>query len=813
MLRCFLSRLRLALLLCCTPVAGGVALAAPLDEALKALDEGVAEVAVLQIQEQLANPAALDEAQRRLAKTRLAEALLAVDRTAEALAAVRDPEVKAPLLEGRILAAMGDWEGALKVFSQPGLGGEPRAAAGRAECLYALGRLPEAIDALKGIAAGAPPMVALRLGEFYLEAGQTADCTKILAALAPSLNERDRKWKEYLEARLLLLAGRHAEAFERFEALQRNPTSLSNEMMVGAALGMTDARTELISLNAADDILEQYIWKPEHEQSPSFDLLFRKLDMVYSGETNPSMGELQKWAGREPSSRAGYATYYWAKGLARDHKPEAALEKLGDFSRRFANHPMLAEALLMRGQLLAEVGKYAEAQQALDEALRAATTAGQRGRVEMASARAHFSAGEFVLAAAVYRAAGEHAPQFAELAHYNTALSWLHQGNYDRFAGEYREFSARYPKSLLRPALVLEEGLLRARQQDPKARGALEAFIRDFPKSPRVADARLALAELHYVSGEPGEASRILRVVNESPAPVSTAEGADFLAIFVAEAATPVKDEKVIALCRIFIQRHPEPSERLAEVRMKLGQVYFRGGDFASAQTQFEKLAEENPTSPLKEAALFLAGQCSMQRINGMDEAIALFGKVVSLNGPFKLNARLQLAQLQKRLGNEADAVAIYEDILKSNPQGEIKWAAMAGEADNLVTLGAKDARRYEQALALYQQLAAEPGIGSTILHRALYNKGRVLEILDRPDEALAAYYTVVESGSVNPQEYFWFYKAGFDACRLCEKREQWKSAIAIYRKMAAVEGPRAEEAKRQMNSLRLEHFIWEDGK
>ena len=78
------------------------------------------------------------------------------------------------------------------------------------------------------------------------------------------------------------------------------------------------------------------------------------------------------------------------------------------------------------------------------------------------------------------------------------------------------------------------------------------------------------------------------------------------------------------------------------------------------------------------------------------------------------------------------------------------------------------------------------------------------------PEEALAAYYEVVESGLAKPQEYFWFYKAGFDACRLSEDREQWKSAIAIYKKMASIEGPRAEQAKARMDQLRLEHFIWE---
>lgn len=813
---CSHIRLLLAFVALCAPAFG--ASPSPLEKAVRTLNEGVSEVAVVELQQLLAAQPPLEAALRREAKTRLAEAYLAAGRLAEALRQVRDPEVKAPLLEARIDAAAGNWESALALFSAPEIAGDASAVMGKAECLYALGRLPEAIEALLALQPKEkmPACVSLRLGEYYLEQGRNKECVAVLRGVRGSLNEGERKWKEYLEAQILLLEDQNSEAFRRFETLQADPRQATNGMIVGAALGMTNSRSELTGLTAADDILEQFIWK--HPGSPSLGMLFRKLDMIYDGEGSPSLAELQKWAQREPAIRAGYASFYLARALQRDGKPERALEALKHFAGRFQSHPILAEALLLQGRLLAETEKYNEAQKAFDDALRAAPPGGLRGEIEMASARAYFKAGEFVLAATVYRNAGEHTPAFAETAQFNTALSWLHQGNYARFGQEYQEFSRIYPTSALRPDLILEEGLLRARQGDPKAEQALQQFIRDFPENARAADARLALAELHYAVHEPAAASRYLRVLNEHPAPVRTADQADFLAIFVADAATPPDDEKVIALCRDYIERHPEPGnspgdERLAKVRMKLGQVYFRGGDFASAQMQFETLVQESPASPLVEPALFLAAQASTQRMNGVDRAIELFSQVASRNGSFKLHARLQLAELQKRLGKEADAVRLYEDILRSNPQGEVKWAAMAGKADNLVVLGAKEKALNEQALALYEQLAAEPGIGAITLHRALYNKGRCLEILDRPEEALAAYYEVVDSGSSKPQEYFWFYKAGFDACRLSEKREQWKSAIAIYQKMAAVDGPRAEEAKACLTRLRLEHFIWENGK
>ena len=784
---------------------------APLDEALKALDEGVAEVAIVKLQQQLAAPAPLPPELRSLAKTKLAEALLAAGRTDEALRQMQDPEVKAPLLEARIQAAEENWTAALALYSAAAA--DPKAMMGKAECLFALDRLPEAIATLESIAPQSPAAVSLRLGEFYLQQNRPDACARLLSRITAPLNTKESKWKDYLEARLLLAQKTAKEttvAYQRFQALAGDPRNGSGEMLLGSIIGMAASRTELTGLTAADDILEQFIWR--HPESPYLAALFRKLDAVYAGEENPSTVELQKLALREPALRSGFATYYLAKALVREEKPENALAVLENFGGRFPNHPLLSQALLMQGRLLSNSGKFSPSQKAFEEAMLSANRADLRAEIELASASAHFKAGDFVLAATLFHNAGEHCPALMETARFNTALSWLHQGNFQRFAREYQGFCQAFPESPLRAELSLEEGLLRARNGNPEAVAALQKFIHDFPEHLRVPEARLTLAELRYMDNDLAAANQFLQVVNTSPAPSKTAEDSDYLAIFVADDANTPSGEKVIALCRSFIERHPA-SELLPKVRMKLGQIHFRNGDFASAQAQFETLALEAPASPLAEPALFLAAQASTKRIDavGIDRAVELFNNVASRDGPLKFHARLQLAALQNRLGKEADAAKLYDDILRANPAPEIKSAALTGKADNLFALGAKEKTFYEQALAVYGQLASEPGISPVLQHRAFYGEGRCLEKLSRPEEALAAYYRVVDSGTDKPTEYFWFYKAGFDACRLSESREQWKTAIAIYQKMAAMEGPRAEEAKERMTQLRMEHFIWDN--
>ena len=95
--------------------------------------------------------------------------------------------------------------------------------------------------------------------------------------------------------------------------------------------------------------------------------------------------------------------------------------------------------------------------------------------------------------------------------------------------------------------------------------------------------------------------------------------------------------------------------------------------------------------------------------------------------------------------------------------------------------------------------------------NQALYKKASALELLGRPSEALLAYYDVLGRSAAEEREYLWYYKAGFEAARMFEANKEWKSAIGVYEKMAALEGPRSVEARSRIKQLRLEHFIpWE---
>lgn len=127
--------------------------------------------------------------------------------------------------------------------------------------------------------------------------------------------------------------------------------------------------------------------------------------------------------------------------------------------------------------------------------------------------------------------------------------------------------------------------------------------------------------------------------------------------------------------------------------------------------------------------------------------------------------------------------------------------------------MGAVDSTNFSKAIAVFDTLSSQIDVTTYWRNRALYMKGKCLEGQKNPDEAAAVFYDVLQLPNASGEEpdYFWYYKSGFEAGRLMEEGKRWKSAIGLYQKMAALEGPRAEEARARAKQLRLEHFIWEE--
>ncbi len=785
-------------------------------DALRAIDDGIPEVGIEKLWQYLATDPPPDK--RAFATLKLAQALIAAGRADEALktvGALPDGEnAERDFVKAQAFTELGRWADAYPLYHLLSVHDDSRVAVaaklGEAECLNAMNRTPDAIRVLESLK---DPSVSarLRLASFYIEANQIEKCASMLAAITPVTNF-EAKWKHYVEGRLKLARHQTSEAVETFTRVAKDPRGLPESLLVGAQLGMARALAAASGPESADNILEDYI--SQHPGSGYLEILFRQLDQLYEKEENPSNSELQKWAQADKSPRAALAAFYLAKGDLRDKKTERGLQRFTDFVRDYPEHPYTAQAAIIQGKLLLDAGNISEALQAFETAMRKSPDTEFLAEAEIAAGTAHFKQREFVLAAGLFQSASQHSEKQWQVAIFNSALAWLNQGNEEKFLENYKELSTRFPESSFRRDLLLEEGLLRARSGDPRAKDSLTLFVKDFPDHALVPDVRIALAELSFAASRFPEAASYLQAANDGARSGETSERAEYLAIFMADAAEHRDDEKVIQACLKFI-REREGSTLLPEVRMKLGQIYFRREDFANAQTQFEFLATESPSSPLTETALFLAGRSAMRSMNpgGLDRALELFEQVAKLDGPLKLYARQEQAVTKTRLGKETEAIVLYDNILSSKPDAELKFASLCGKGENFLALGSKDPKAFDQAIAVFEKLAAQPDVTASWRNKALYKKAKCLENSDRKAEALAAYYDVLQPQAATDAEpeYFWYYKAGFDAARILEAQEQWKSAIGIYEKIANLEGPRAAEAKSRADQLRLEHFIWDE--
>jgi outer membrane protein assembly factor BamD (BamD/ComL family) len=794
----------------------------PYQTALQAVAHGVPAVAVVKLEELLRSE--LNAEDREQVTLTFARALLDAgdfDKVLLSLDKLAAPAgSEAAFLRASALVGLQRWTEAWSLFRQITAETDSplfvSATLGVAECLRAMGKPGEAIALLESTESDKRfgNAAKLLLADIFLQQREGAKCETLLKEIK-AVGSAEERTVEYLQAQSALFQRRFETALTAFEKVISQPRGVPESVFAGATLGVAEARARLKGPESADDVIEEFI--RQHPTSRFLSSMFRKLDEFYAREENPQQTELRKWAESPPQSRAAMAVYYLAQVHARAKNWDETLATLNGFGDKFPGDPLFAEAALLRGAILVADGRAAEATQEFEAAMRAAKDKKTLARVEFAAAEAHFKRGEFVLAATYFRNAAQHSAHLRENAIFNAALAWLNQGSYEQFSEAYNELVRLSPGSSDRKRLMLEEGLSQARTRNARAEATLGRFLTEWPDHPRSAEARIALAEIAFLR-KPADltaAHEYLRAANETaPANPETTERGEYLAIFVADAAKDRSDDLVIAACQAFIKKWPG-SAFLSDVRMKLGEIYFRRQDFAGAQTQFELIARESPGSPYAESATFLAGRAAMNSMNteNQDQALKLFEEVARFNASLKPYARQEQAVLKSRLGDEEEAIILYDDILNGRPEGAVLFPALCGKGDSLFRLGNKDAKYFEQGATVYADLAQRADGALTWRNQALYKKGKCYEKLGRSADALAAFYDVLDAtpGENVEPEYFWYYKSGFDAARLLESEAEWKPAIAIYEKMSLRPGPRADEAKNRANQLRLEHFIWAD--
>ncbi|PYJ77651.1 MAG: hypothetical protein DME77_02630 [Verrucomicrobia bacterium] len=791
-----------------------------LAEATKPLLEGVPEVAVVRLGALLSRSSTVEEWCAIAEK--LAEAQVAAKHPEDALALLADSRLgelpSTRFWRAQAFAGLRRWVDALPLYEE--LAKDERssfrhaATFGAAEMLRALGRRDEALTKLAILLHEKDwaTQAQLRSAELYIDKGDAVNGRRVLDEVqAKSVAER--KERRFLRGCLELILQRPDRAIDMFQAVLKKPDGASHATLMAALLGIADAYLRVKTPETGDDFIERFI--NNHPADQDLPLLFAKLDELYRAERKPSRNELERWVRNPEQPRRTFARWYLARLEIRAGRRERARQLFSDLRRGDVKSPAIAPALLEFAQLERDDGHFDEAIAILGDARLLHPDPSLLDRINLLSAQTEYLANRFGAATAAFEQIGHSTSPLAKVALYNASVGWLQLGNYDRFLVDYNDLGKEDGDEESRAILRLEQGLMQAARGNKEAAESLQQFIRDFPKNPRVSEAWIGLAELAFHSSPPrfDEARKNLARAADSQPTAAAKERGDYLTIWIEDSAD-VNETKVIELAKRFLDQHAA-SPFTSEVRMKLAEIYYRHQDFANAQTEFEILARQNPDNPLGEKALFFAAESAMSSMgeHSLDRAIVLFDEVVRSNGPLRWAARNEQAVIERKLGKSNDALVLYDGVLKSDAEPSEKREALCGKGDIFFEMGGSDPSNYQRAIEIYDKLASDKNQPIHWRNQALFKKGLCLEKTRDSAGALATFYKILEDEARPDRrhEFFWYYKAGFNAARLLEDDSKWESAAAIYEKLAAAGGSRSDEAKARLNHLRLEHFLWTD--
>jgi TolA-binding protein len=783
------------------------------------ITEGVPEVALVRLQLLLNNN--LSEVERRAVVEKLAEAQIAAKQPENTLVLLEDTRVRdlpwAKFWRAQAFASLHRWAEALPLYGQ--LAGDDRssfrnaATFGTAEMLRALGRRDEALKKFALLLHDKEwaMRAQLRAAELYIQTGDAAGARRLLEEMQP-ISVAERRERRLLRGRLELIQRRPERAIGIFQGLLKRPEGAAHSTLIAAVFGIAEAQEQLKTPEIADDVIEQFI--DRHPADPDLPALFARLDELYRTEHKPSRNELERWVRSPEQPRRTFARWYLARFETRAGRRERARQLFTDLRHTGVKSPAIAPALLEFAQFEIADKHFDEAIEILGEARSFHPTPSLLTQIDFLSAQAQYMGRRFARASTDFEQIARSGSPWAKVALFNASTGWLQLGDHTRFLTDYGDLEKLGGDDDARAELRLEEGLVQAAKGDEKAAKSLQQFVHDFPKNPRVSEAFVSLAELAFHASPPrlDEARKYLTRAAESPTQTA-AERGDYLNIWIEESGGD-NEAKVIELAKRFLEQHAA-SPFAPEVRMKLAELYYRRQDFANAQTQFELIAQQTPANSLGEQALFFAAESAMSSMgeHSLDRAIVLFDQVVRQNGSLRWAARNEQAVIERKLGKPTDALALYDEVLKSDAGPAEKREALCGKGDIFFEMGATDPNNYQRAVEIYDQLASDKDEPVHWRNQALFKKGLCLEKKSDRANALATFYKILEEDARldRRRELFWYYKAGFNAARLLEEDSKWESAAAIYEKLTAAGGSRSEEAKARLTNLRLEHFLWTD--
>ncbi|MCB1203221.1 MAG: hypothetical protein KDN18_03095 [Verrucomicrobiae bacterium] len=400
---------------------------------------------------------------------------------------------------------------------------------------------------------------------------------------------------------------------------------------------------------------------------------------------------------------------------------------------------------------------------------------------------------------------------------FNAALSALRANDPGLFSSIEESLVHRNPRSPRLASLGYLGGLYFAATGDPTAFDRLNRFVQENPGHPFHIEARLALAEIHLNQAppRPREAREVFEALGSLPLTLTQSERLDYLGVWIER--IDGNSTALLQRAETFVSNWPG-SAYLGEMLMILATEHYRQKNLAAASSAFARIATEFPDSALAGAARFFAAKSAPD----FDEAVSRWRELIAAHDGLSNEATHELALLlltHDRFQEARDELAKLRDHLA--PELDLRYAVMAdlGYAFYLEALArGKDPELLTQAAEHFATLSNQPGVPARWRYNAAVRRGKCLEALGKPAIALEIYRSMIKETSVStggtnplqPGETEWLFRAGFSAIEILNSEKNWAAAIEIADALADKSGPRAIEATRLAERLRLRHWVWD---
>jgi len=659
----------------------------------------------------------------------------------------------------------------------------------------------------------------LTLAKIQLQLDQSDLAEKTLAPLITDNPLSPLEFEAlFWRAEIYAARGQHEEARKIFESITINPKAQPQSVVGDAWLALGDVYTSLNDDTDAAKAYEQAFQKALSIERRSAAMKRYSQAMAKNRQVQPALDKLREFSQKNLESRAGFEADVVLAGALYQQKmfPEALAE-----CRRILTSPAYASFDLAKVYELAADcyvlnNQTDEALKMLRGSLKTATREDQRTRMLFKIADLLLQQKNSAGALDIYQQISKEFPRgtYAEASLFRQGQAHALAGNSKAAITAYQSLLTQFPDSAFSDAAQFETAnIYFLAGQFVKAREVYDALVKNFPKSPLIPKAQFALAECLFREEKYPQAAAAFTAIAKNHPKNQLAEQA--LYNHCLTLAKMGDENTALDAFNQFVERYPK-SDYAASATFWLGNYYYNRQDYARAQSLFEQLSRNFPAHELIDESYYWAAKSAAGR-QETTKANELYQKVASIpNSPLRIEARLRQAELQRQLNQFANALLIYESILKETGQTP-PLEARLGKGICLQQL-----KKYEEAIKVYEEIRQLNQGNLTLHNETTYRIGKCLQKLGKNKEALTTYMDIIYAKSLPDglsmdeaaklPEFVWFSRAGFDAGEIKEEQQDWKGAIQIYKILEVAGGPKTQdEARDRKVKLQTEHFIYEE--